>query len=114
MEVDEPEGYGRLILSETGELSQIVEHKDASEEQRNIKICNSGVIIAESKHLFECLDKLACDNVQKEYYLTDIIKITQENGRNVGVYLTDKWQCFMGVNTPEQKMIMEEFMNSLG
>lgn len=113
MELEDPTGYGRLVTSGNGRLEGIVEHKDANEEQLKITACNTGVILARSKDLFSYLDKLNCDNAQGEYYLTDIIAIANEQGDKVGAFITPNWQSFMGVNTPEQKKVMEDYMSSL-
>lgn len=112
MEIEDPTGYGRLIVSSDGALSGIVEHKDASEDQLNIKVCNSGVIMAKAGDLFRYLDKLSPNNAQGEYYLTDIISIANSENEKVQTFVTENWKSFMGVNTPEQKAVMEDFMSS--
>lgn len=127
MKIGDPTGYGRLVLSSDGKsLLSIVEHKDASEQERKIDICNTGVFIVRTKELFEYLDLLTDDNVQNEYYLTDIVAIARrlkekdggtqrENaGAVVQAFVTDKWEMFQGVNTPEQKASVEAYMQSLG
>ena len=78
-EAADPARYGRLILN-GAKLERIVEFKDASHEERAITLCNSGVIAANSKTLFELLDKVGNDNAAGEYYLTDIVGLAQAAG----------------------------------
>lgn len=113
MEVDDPTGYGRLVYDDQGSLEGIVEQKDASDLQKKIKVCNSGVMIAKTTDLFEYLDELKPNNAQKEYYLTDIIALARARS-NTGVsgFITPNWQSFMGVNTPEQKAVVADYMAS--
>ena len=67
--------YGRLVVGKNNEVSEIVEFKDANPKQREIKICNSGIYCLDAKLLAGLLAKLTNKNSQKEYYLTDIVKI---------------------------------------
>ena len=113
MELDDPSGYGRLVMTESGALTEIVEHKDASSEQLKINACNTGVIAAKSSDLFKLLSEVTSDNAQNEYYLTDIIGLGNKHGLSVQAFLTKNWQSFMGVNTPEQKEVIETYMSSL-
>ncbi|RKY83863.1 UDP-N-acetylglucosamine pyrophosphorylase [candidate division KSB1 bacterium] len=99
---EEPFGYGRIVRSETGELKEIKEEKDASPEEKKIKEINSGNYIFNSRELFSRLHRLKNDNKQGEYYLTDMVKIFIEDGLSVGVILTDNKYEVLGVNTREQ------------
>ena len=67
--VENPIGYGRLITDETGDLLGIIEEQDATEEQRGIKLCNSGAMVFEGNILFDLLEKISKDNAKGEYYL---------------------------------------------
>ena len=87
-----------LIQSENGSLSKIVEQKDANEEQKKIKLCNSGVILAKTELLFELVHKLDNNNAQKEYYLTDCFELANKKGESVSIFETDDYQSFIGVN----------------
>ena len=71
-ELDDPSGYGRIVRDAEGRVAAIVEHKDADEEQRRIRIVNTGIIAAESTALKGWLAVLSNDNAQGEYYLTDV------------------------------------------
>ncbi|MGD9638518.1 MAG: bifunctional UDP-N-acetylglucosamine diphosphorylase/glucosamine-1-phosphate N-acetyltransferase GlmU [Alphaproteobacteria bacterium] len=74
-----PAQYGRLIV-QNNELEAIVEFKDASEEQRQIRLCNSGVMCIDGEKLFDLLAQVKNDNNQGEYYLTDIVQIANSKG----------------------------------
>lgn len=96
----DPGRYGRLIA--TGEdLERIVEYKDATDEQRAITLCNSGVICAESKLLFELIAAVEPNNAAGEYYLTDIVGLARARGLSAGVVLCDEAET-LGVNTRQQ------------
>ena len=78
-EAEEPGRYGRLILK-GGQLDRIVEYKDASEDERAVTLCNSGVIAADAATLFDLVAAVGNDNAAGEYYLTDIIAIARARG----------------------------------
>lgn len=96
-ELENPFGYGRIIRSENG-ISGIVEQKDASEEQRKIKEVNSGAYWFRTADLIKLLDKITCENVQKEYYLTDTISIAISEGKNAGAYKSENSDIIKGAN----------------
>ena len=76
---DDPARYGRLIM-EKGELKRIVEYKDANEEERAVRFCNSGMMCFDGKVMFDILDKITNENAAQEYYLTDAISIALKKG----------------------------------
>ncbi len=80
MRPDDVTGYGRLVTDEGGGLLRIVEHRDANVEERNITLCNAGVMAIEGAVLFKLLDGVGCDNAKGEYYLTDIVAVARERG----------------------------------
>jgi bifunctional UDP-N-acetylglucosamine pyrophosphorylase / glucosamine-1-phosphate N-acetyltransferase len=80
MRPDEPGAYGRLVLGKDGALEAIVEAKDASEAQRKIGLCNSGVMAIDGKQLWPLLDAVGNSNAKHEYYLTDIVGIARSRG----------------------------------
>jgi bifunctional UDP-N-acetylglucosamine pyrophosphorylase/glucosamine-1-phosphate N-acetyltransferase len=71
-DLDDPTGYGRVLRDPEGRVGRIVEHKDADEDQREIKTVNTGIIIADGDPLRRWLEHLRNDNAQGEYYLTDV------------------------------------------
>ncbi len=97
-----PAGYGRIVRSSSGEFECIVEHKDASEEQRRISEINSGIYVVKSKALFAALSRLSSNNAQGEYYLTDIVSILRADGKPVVAWNGASFEEVQGVNTLEQ------------
>jgi bifunctional UDP-N-acetylglucosamine pyrophosphorylase / glucosamine-1-phosphate N-acetyltransferase len=73
-ELENPTGYGRIVLDSIGNVASIVEQKDASTEQRGIRLVNTGMIAAQSKVLKQWLQGLRSNNAQGEFYLTDIFE----------------------------------------
>ncbi len=80
-EPDDPLHYGRVIADDQGRIKRMVEHKDANEEERACRLCNSGVIAARSADLFALLARVGRDNEGGEYYLPDIVNIAIDDGR---------------------------------
>ncbi|HWE99377.1 MAG TPA: bifunctional UDP-N-acetylglucosamine diphosphorylase/glucosamine-1-phosphate N-acetyltransferase GlmU [Caulobacteraceae bacterium] len=85
-EAADPGGYGRLVMG-GGRLERIVEAKDASEAQRAIRACNSGVLVADARRLFELLQQVGNANAKGEYYLTDVVGLAVGGGARVEVAL---------------------------
>ena len=82
---DNPFGYGRIIRNENGEVTKIVEQKDANKFEQQVKEINTGTYVFDNKRLFEALKNINTNNAQGEYYLTDVISIFRENGEKVVV-----------------------------
>ena len=99
-EAADPGRYGRLIM-EGEHLKKIVEFKDASDEERQITLCNSGVICARSAVLFDLIAAVGNDNASGEYYLTDIVEIAQRKGLNATSVTCDESET-LGVNSRVQ------------
>lgn len=99
-EAADPGRYGRLIAN-GDDLEAIVEFKDASETQRAITLCNSGVIAADAATLFDLIDAVGNDNASSEYYLTDIVAIARTRGLTCAVVRCDEAET-LGVNTRAQ------------
>jgi bifunctional UDP-N-acetylglucosamine pyrophosphorylase/glucosamine-1-phosphate N-acetyltransferase len=96
-EAAEPGRYGRLIMN-GGALERIVEFKDASDEERAITLCNSGVIAADSATLFDLINAVGNDNAAGEFYLTDIIGIARARGLTATAIACDETET-LGVNS---------------
>ena len=77
---DDPGAYGRLII-EGDKLVKIVEAKEASPDELAVDLCNSGMLAADCGHLFEALAKVTNDNSKGEFYLTDVVEITNNMGK---------------------------------
>ncbi|PHR60391.1 MAG: bifunctional N-acetylglucosamine-1-phosphate uridyltransferase/glucosamine-1-phosphate acetyltransferase [Robiginitomaculum sp.] len=97
--------YGRLVVK-NGQLLKIVEAKEASEEELAIPLCNSGMLAANTTHLFAALADVGCDNVKGEYYLTDLIEITSKSGKNV-VSIEASADEVLGINSRVDLAIAE-------
>jgi len=95
-EPEDPARYGRLIM-EGDQLQRIVEYKDASAAERAITLCNSGLVAADAKVLFELLDQVGNDNAAGEYYLPDIVAIAQDRGLSATAVTCDPAET-LGVN----------------
>lgn len=93
----DPGRYGRLI-TEGDALTRIVEFKDATDEERAVTLCNSGVIAADSGALFDLIAAVGNDNASGEYYLTDIIEIARSKGMSAGVVRCAESET-LGINT---------------
>ncbi|KIN76631.1 bifunctional UDP-N-acetylglucosamine diphosphorylase/glucosamine-1-phosphate N-acetyltransferase GlmU [Sulfitobacter mediterraneus] len=96
-EAADPARYGRLIL-QGDRLDRIVEYKDASDEERAITLCNSGVVACKSDLLFDLIDAVGNDNAAGEYYLTDIVEIARTRGLSATA-VTCAEEETMGVNS---------------
>ncbi|WP_028781776.1 bifunctional UDP-N-acetylglucosamine diphosphorylase/glucosamine-1-phosphate N-acetyltransferase GlmU [Thalassobacillus devorans] len=95
---DDPTGYGRVIRGATGEVERIVEHKDANNEEREIKEINTGTYCFDNRALFDALQNVSNDNVQGEYYLPDVIEILKDKQEKISAYQTDDFSETLGVN----------------
>ena len=99
-EAADPGRYGRL-LTEGDDLLAIREWKDASEAERAVTLCNSGVICASAKVLFDLIARIGNQNAAGEYYLTDVVEIARAQGLSAGVVVCPEDET-MGVNTRQQ------------
>jgi bifunctional UDP-N-acetylglucosamine pyrophosphorylase/glucosamine-1-phosphate N-acetyltransferase len=97
----DPTGYGRVLrsVSEEALIQGIVEEKDATEAQRRVTEINTGTYAVDSDFLFHALDAVDCDNVQKEYYLTDIVSIAVSEGVSAGAISAATEDEAWGVNS---------------
>ena len=106
----DPFGYGRVI-TRGGEILKIVEQKDASEEEKAVKDANAGCYCFKSEALKRILPQIKPDNAQKEYYLTDAIKIAKDMGLKCAAVWVDE-QSFMGINDKLALSIAENLMQN--
>lgn len=101
--IDNPTGYGRIIRSkETNSLCKIVEEKDATLAEKNIKEINVGAYWFEIEDLNSALNELKNNNATKEYYLTDAIGIFANRSRNIDAVLCDNHYFALGANDKNQ------------
>lgn len=97
-EADNPFGYGRIVRNQQEEVIKIVEQKDASDFEQQIKEINTGTYVFDNKRLLEALKEINTDNAQGEYYLTDVISIFKKAGEKVGAYKLQDFDESLGVN----------------
>lgn len=100
--LENPFGYGRIIRGSSSNIVKIVEEKDATEQEKAVREVNSGIFVFRGKALKEGLEKLSTDNSQGELYLTDLIKIFNDEGRKVGAVILRDPKEMMGVNSRVQ------------
>lgn len=100
--MQDPTGYGRLIRAADGSVEKIVEQKDGTPEELQVKEINSGIYCFENSALLEALKKLTCDNAQGEYYLTDVLGILQQSQQKVGAMVADDYEQTLGINSRVQ------------
>jgi bifunctional UDP-N-acetylglucosamine pyrophosphorylase/glucosamine-1-phosphate N-acetyltransferase len=94
----DPLKYGRIILGEGDRIAKMVEYKDATEEERAVRLCNSGMMAVRASDLFRWLAKVGNDNAAGEYYLPDIVNIAAAEGREAVVIEGDPYEA-AGVNS---------------
>ncbi len=97
-----PSGYGRLARDTSGRIQRIVEEKDCSPEEAMIKEVNSSVYCFEKSDLFDALSSITPDNIQGEYYLTDVIEVMIRKGLRVEAVVSDDPLTAQGINTRVQ------------
>lgn len=102
-----PLSYGRII-AQNGLITKMVEHKDASEEERACTLCNSGLMAVRSHDLFALLARVSNENAQGEYYLTDIVNIAQGDGRICAVVETADEDEVAGINSRAELAAAEQ------
>ena len=104
-----PTGYGRIVRDANGKVIAIVEHKDASDEQKKINEINTGIMAVKAKHLQKWLPQLSNNNAQGEYYLTDIIAMAKADGISIQVEQPDAVEEVEGINNRQQQAALERF-----
>ena len=104
-----PTGYGRIVRDMFGAVQAIVEHKDATEEQKKISEINTGIMAVKAKHLQQWLPQLNNNNAQGEYYLTDIIAMAKQSGVSIQVEQPDAVEEVEGINNRQQQAALERY-----
>jgi bifunctional UDP-N-acetylglucosamine pyrophosphorylase/glucosamine-1-phosphate N-acetyltransferase len=97
--LEDPTGYGRIVRDEDGRFQKIVEQKDATAEERQIKEINAGIYCFETRALFQALERVQPANAQGEYYLTDVAGILRADGQDVSIFLHGDAREVSGINT---------------
>ena len=108
--IKNPLGYGRVILDDNKEISCIKEEVNANSDEKKICLVNSGIYCIKKEFLNKALDLIRLDNVQKEYYLTDIVGIARIMGKKVGCVIGNNHKELIGINTIAQLQQVEQIM----
>lgn len=106
----DPTGYGRVIRNSNGQVIKIVEHKDATPEERLVTEVNTGIYCFERSALFAALAGLNCNNVQGEYYLTDVMSILASQSAKVWATAAEDFQETFGINSRAQLAEAEKIL----
>jgi len=109
--VDAPRGYGRIVRS--GEkIARIVEEKDATSAEREIREINSGIYAFELEGLFEAVRTIASENAQGEYYLPDLVSIYRQRGKGVDTVIVDRPHEILGINSRAELTLMNHILKN--
>ncbi len=103
----DPSGYGRLLVSAEGQLEAIREDRDCTAEQRQIRFCNSGLMVFSGRRMVEILDRIGNDNAKGEYYLTDAVGIARAMGLPVAAVEGSEAEL-LGVNNQAELALAEQ------
>ena len=106
---DDASGLGRIVRDEAGHVKEIVEEKDANQQQKLIKEFNSGVLAAPAKKLNHWLSRVGNENEQNEYYLTDIIALAVNDGCDIETRVIENEIEVQGVNDKHQLALVERY-----
>lgn len=110
-----PSGYGRIIRNNAGQVEKIVEHKDATDEERLITEINTGTYCFDNRALFHALNQVSNENAQGEYYLPDVIEILKKQNDIIAAFQTEDFEETLGVNDrvalAEAEKIMKRRIN---
>jgi len=112
VEMENPKGYGRILLDDRNHVSGIVEESDATDEQKEINMINTGIYCIKKEFLSDSVRKIKSDNAQGEYYLTDIIEIGYKEKKLVGALLSSDNREFFGINSHDDLVEAENIMKS--
>lgn len=107
MNVPDPTGYGRIVRDDDGSIAAIVEERDATDLQKTICEVNSGIILAQKAVLMACLENMASENAQNEYYLTDVLSIAYKKGLQTGSVVAPEAGDLEGANDRIQLAALE-------
>jgi bifunctional UDP-N-acetylglucosamine pyrophosphorylase / glucosamine-1-phosphate N-acetyltransferase len=107
--LDDSQGYGRIVRDQHQAVTAIVEHKDCTVQQLQIKEVNTGIMAVQAEFLQQCLPNISSDNAQKEYYLTDIIAMAVAEGLTVNTLQPQQVQETFGVNDRQQLAYLERW-----
>ena len=102
VEVEDPTGYGRIVLNRDGQLTAIVEEADANANQKAIRLINAGIYCVKRQFLEQAVTQITNTNAQQEFYLTDIIGIGYEANCRMGIMIGSTPDEIIGINTLDE------------
>lgn len=111
--LDDPTGYGRIIVDSENRVCKIIEDKDATQQEKEINLVNTGTYCFKSKKLFATLKKVTNDNKQGEFYLTDVVGILNEEGEKIVALKAPNPIEVIGINTQEDLRKVEEIVKKI-
>jgi UDP-N-acetylglucosamine diphosphorylase/glucosamine-1-phosphate N-acetyltransferase len=112
VELDDPTGYGRILLDENSRVRAIVEESDATPEQKGITLINCGIFCVKKQFLLWAVPEIKSNNVQGEIYLTDIIEIAYAGKKHIGVTVGGNTFEVTGINTVQELKRVERVMKN--
>jgi UDP-N-acetylglucosamine diphosphorylase/glucosamine-1-phosphate N-acetyltransferase len=110
VELDDPCGYGRILLDKSGRVQAIVEEADASAQQKRIKLINTGIFCVKKEFLLRAVPQIKSDNAQGEIYFTDIVEIAYNEKKHIGVTVGGDHVEVTGINTIQELKRVERAM----
>jgi len=108
--LEDPTGYGRVVRNSQGGVEKIVEHRDATVEEKQLKEINTGIYCFDIAHLSRVIGELSASNVQKEYYLTDCIGLLREKNKCVRAVVCEDPIEVMGINSRIELAQLEQIL----
>ncbi len=100
--LSDPTGYGRVIRKSDGMVEKIVEEKDATAKEKRVSEINSGIYCFEKNELFTAIKEINCQNMQKEFYLTDVIEILNKSQKRIAVSVAGDSKEIAGINSRKE------------
>jgi bifunctional N-acetylglucosamine-1-phosphate-uridyltransferase/glucosamine-1-phosphate-acetyltransferase GlmU-like protein len=112
VELDDPTGYGRILLDENSRVRAIVEESDATAGQKRVTLINTGIFCVKKEFLLWAVPEIKSDNVQGEIYLTDIVGIAYAAKKHSGVTVGGNSFEVTGINTIQELKRVEHVMKN--
>ena len=112
VELEDPAGYGRILLDKSRQVQAIVEESDATAEQKRIRLINTGIFCVKKSFLLRAVPQIKPDNAQGEIYFTDIMEIAYSENRIIGVSVGGNPLEVTGINTIQELKKVEQAMKN--
>tara|TARA_B100000519_G_C14130436_1_gene384937 strand:+ start:143 stop:889 length:747 start_codon:yes stop_codon:yes gene_type:complete len=107
-----PDGYGRIIRNDNGDLIEMKEHKDCNSSELLNKEINAGIYAIDNSCLFNYIPKINNKNAQEEYYLPDLINLMIDDGEHIATYKTSDIAEISGINNKQQLRDLESYLKN--